>query len=126
VNEPLREHRNGKISGFFQSNLFIFLLGQFCMFVFWLLGFAVTYGETQQKNKELDQWRGQIEIAIRRMDDQGTNYSHYTLQSDHNIIQSNSQRIEKLESAIGQLPVMNERVTRLTEEVRSYHETRPK
>ena len=96
------------------------------MFVFWLLGFAVTYGETQQKNKELDQWRAQVENSIRRMDEQGTNYSHYTLQSDHSVILSNSQRIEKLESAIGQLPVMNERVTRLTEEVRSYHDPRPR
>jgi hypothetical protein len=125
VNEPVRES-HGRISGFFQSNLFIFLLGQFCMFVFWLLGFAVTYGETQQKNKELDQWRGQIENSIRRMDEQGTNYSHYTLQSDHNSITSNTQRIERIETAVGQLPVMNERVTRLTEEVRAYHDTRPK
>jgi len=105
----------GKRNGFFKSNLFIFLLGQFAMFAFWLLGFAVTYGENQQKERENSQWRANIEQLIHRFDDQGSSYAHYMIQANTNQINFNSARIERLDQQIKDLPVLQERVNRIDE-----------
>lgn len=105
-------------STFLKSNLFVFLLGQFFMFLFWVVGFAVTYGQNTEKNIQMSAWLGRLEATIKRMDDQGTNYSHYGLIADHASIDSFEKRLKEQEEQTKQIGVMIEKINRIDENVK--------
>ena len=99
--------------GFLKSNLFIFLLGQIVMMLFWLGGFAVTYGQNSQKQTEYAVWRGQTDAAIKRMDDQGSNASYYGQKALNDRLNGEDSRLNEVEKQTKKIDVMDEKITRI-------------
>src|SRR6266404_810083 len=112
----VRSSVNG--SGFLKSNLFVFLLGQFFMFAFWIITFAVTYGQNTEKNLQMSAWVGRLDSTVKRMDDSGTNFSHYGLAADQTRLTADEIRIHETEEQVKQIPVLIEKVSRVDENVK--------
>lgn len=103
---------------FLKSNLFVFLLGQFIMFLFWVVGFAVTYGQNTEKNLQMSNWIGRLDATSKRMDEQGTNFSHYGLQADQGRLNTFESRLHEQEEQSKQIPVIVEKVNRIDENIK--------
>jgi hypothetical protein len=116
-------HPNG--TSFLKSNLFIFLLGQGVMFAFWVTGFAVTYGQNTQKFLELTDKVSVLQATTKRMDESGTNFSHYGIESERAQAIKMEARLHEVEDQTRQIAVMSEKINRIDENLKELR-SRPK
>ncbi|SRR6266446_7204983 len=109
------QHGNGTI--FVRSNLFVFLLGQISLALIGLAGFAVTYGQNTQKFIELSNRVGGTEAVAKRMDENGTNFSHYNIISEGQRLASLEARANANEEQVKRIAVIDEKVSRIDKTV---------
>ena len=102
---------------FIKSNLFVFLLGQLSLGLIGIAGFAVTYGQNTQKFIDLNNRVTAAETLAKRMDDSGTNFSHYNIQSADKRLTSLEIRISANEEQTKRIAVMDEKITRIDKTV---------
>lgn len=112
---PARQVNGGK---FIASNFFIFLCGQLVTFLIGVGIFFVAYGRQAQRFEDLSDRVARLEASARRMDDSGTNYSHYHLESELGILTQNSNRIGKVEDYVNRIGVMDEKITRIEGDIK--------
>lgn len=83
------------------------------MFSFWLVGFTTTYGRKEEQWQQMATWRAGMDATIKRMDDKGTNASHWAIDKERESILANSKKIEELQSQTRKLDVMDEKLSRM-------------
>jgi hypothetical protein len=103
--------------GFFRSTLFAVVLTQVITGVTALGVFLFTSGQTsnsiQARITELEKAVAANIAVAKRMDDQGTNFSHYNIANDKDKIADIYARIGVDELAISKINVMDEKITRI-------------
>jgi hypothetical protein len=107
----MRSPSNG--TNFLRSNLFIFLLGQIATATIGLAVFLIAYGTQQEQSRQMAKEIGELKGITSRMDDKGTNFSHYGIMEARLSI--NEEQVKKID-------VMNEKITRIdktVEEIRN-------
>ncbi len=109
--------RSSNGTGFLKSNLFLFLLGQLVMFAFWLTGFAVTYGQNQQKFLDLTTRVSRTEAIQQRMDERGTDASRYGLRADADRFINVEARLIEAEKTIKKIDVMDSKIDRMAQDI---------
>lgn len=104
--------------GFLRSNFFIFLCGQAVMFVFWVVGFAATYGKREAVLDGVIQWKAETDGRIKKMDSEGSTWA----KSQQTFIQL---QVDSLKAAISeereqtrQVSVMATKIQRIEDDVK--------
>jgi len=100
--------------GFLKSNLFsalvlfflsqAFLIGGMIVAMYWRLNL-------------FSEWKGNVESTLKRMDDQGTNHSHYADESQDKKLTELETRLHSVEQDTGHLDVLESEHRRLTKDV---------
>ncbi len=100
--------------GFFKSNLFtalvMFLLTQSVI----ITGLFIS---NYYKTTQLAEWKGQTDSILRRMDEQGTNHSHYEGEKAGKDIAVLQIRMDKQEDKTTDLPLIKEKINNLSRDV---------
>jgi hypothetical protein len=111
------KHSTNGGTSFVKSNLFIFALGQALTCGIGLAVFLITYGAEQERDVSLAKRITAQEALTARMDEKGTNFSHYGILMD----QARLDKVESQESASGEqikrIAVMDEKLTRIDKSV---------
>lgn len=111
----LRSSTNG--TSFLRSNLFIFLLGQIATAIVGIAILLTTYGAQQERNSQIANRIGGLEATTNRMDEKGTNFSHYGIASDVQRMDRLELRIAANEEQTKRIAVMDEKLTRIDKTV---------
>lgn len=111
------KHSTNGGTSFVKSNLFIFILGQALTCLVGLAIFLTTYGAQQERNVQLASRLTLQEALTARMDERGTNFSHYNIASDGTRLDKLELRITASEEQIKRIAVMDEKLTRIDKSV---------
>lgn len=125
MNEASREdtswsgpkHSTNGGTTFVKSNLFIFMLGQTLTCIVGLAMFLTAYGAQQERNVQLANRIAAQEAVTARMDERGTNFSHYGIITDGNRLDKMEARESASEEQIKRIAVMDEKLTRIDKSV---------
>ena len=104
--------------GFFQSNLFIFLVGEVATILCAVVFFAVGWGKLSQQFVENYEWRKYVDAKIERMDKEGTNASRYGIQSEKVELDQHETRLKIVEDETRKTDVIAEKISRIEESLR--------
>jgi hypothetical protein len=116
----MRSPSNG--TNFLRSNLFIFLLGQIATATIGLAVFLIAYGTQQEQSRQMAKEIGELKGITSRMDDKGTNFSHYGITAEMSRMDRIEARLSINEEQVKKIDVMNEKITRIdktVEEIRN-------
>jgi hypothetical protein len=102
-------------NGFFRSNLFMFLLGQVLAVVAAFGVFSFTWGQISQEAIEMRKWKSDVTSTIKRMDDEGTNASKYSIKADTAQLNQLESRLKAVEGDDRKIDVMAEKINRIDE-----------
>jgi hypothetical protein len=108
---PYRTQING--TSFFRSNMFVFLTGQLILLCLFVASQLITKGQNDQKFTDLSLRVGAVEAVQHRMDENGTNFSHYNLAGEDKRLQSIEARMLDLENRTAKIDVMAEKISRI-------------
>jgi hypothetical protein len=111
----MRSPTNG--TNFLRSNFFIFLLGQIVTAAIGLGIFLIAYGGQQEQFRQMIRSIGALEATTLRMDEKGTNFSHYGIAADVSRMDRLEQRLGINEEQVKKIDVMNEKLTRIDKTV---------
>jgi hypothetical protein len=111
--------------GFLRSTLFAVIVTQFCTGTIALGVFLFSSGQTansiQNRILELEKAVATNISIAKRMDDQGTNFSHYNIANDKDKIADIYLRLANDERSIDKINVMDEKITRIDKSVDDIH-----
>ena len=113
---PMSEDRYSQSrfkSGFFQSNLFIFLMGQVVTMLVGLVFFGIAFGKITQQFTEGQEWRRQAQGVLERMDRDGDNFAQYEIRANKTHDQQVDERLKAIEENVRKIDVMKEKIDRL-------------
>lgn len=111
------KHSTNGGTTFAKSNLFIFILGQALTCIVGLAMFLTTYGAQQERNAQLANRISAQEAMTSRMDERGTNFSHYGIIMDGSRLDKMELRATASEEQIKRIAVMDEKLTRIDKAV---------
>ena len=100
-------------NGFLRSNLFMFLLGQVLAVLAAYGVFSFTWGQISQEAIEMRKWKVEVTATIKRMDEEGTNASKYSIKSDNATLNELESRLKAVEGDVRKIDVMAEKISRI-------------
>ncbi len=113
-----------QIKGYFTGEFWKINVGHVLAIAVFLAGLLISYGSFSAKFDNLSQWHDGIDKRLDKMDTNGTNYSHNTLDLERQILGSHEARLNKTEEVIGKIGVMSEKIDRITDDVKDLKQRR--